>query len=46
MHGDYSIVVNVLQYGDFVVDGQDGVVVSPQELFFENFDRDECAILK
>ena len=46
MHGDHSKVVNVLQDGDFIVNGQYGVVVTPQELLLEYFDRDECAILK
>ena len=46
MHGNHSSMVNVLQDGNFIVDGQDGVVVSPQELLLEYFDRDECAILK
>ena len=46
MHGNNSSVVNVLKDGNFIVDGQDGVVVSPQELLLEYFDRNECAILK
>jgi len=38
MHSDNALMLQILQNGDFVVHGQDGVVVATEEFFLENFD--------
>ena len=40
-HSYNILVVHVLQDGDLVVDGEDGVVVSAKELLLQNLDSDE-----
>lgn len=39
-HLDYSRVSQVFEYLNFVIDWNDWFLIAPQELFFENFDRD------
>jgi len=41
VHVDNAVVLKVLQNGDFVVNGKDGVCVATKELFLEDLDSSE-----
>ena len=46
LHGDHVLMVHVLQYCYFIVDGLDGLSVTAQKFFFEYLDSDKGAVLK
>lgn len=43
-HVNDAWVLEVLEYLNFVVDGNDGFLVAAQELFLQNFDSDESLV--